>query len=58
MLMIVSYPTIEEVKAAAAAGNPEAVAELPRIEQFQEFQRKFEGEKLAHPWLLGPSTIR
>lgn len=35
MLLIVSYPTIDETTQAAAAGNEAAKAELPRIEQTQ-----------------------
>lgn len=40
MLLIVPYPTDAETRAAAAAGNEEAIAELRRIE---ERKRKDEG---------------
>ncbi|MFO0821191.1 MAG: hypothetical protein U1A77_24820 [Pirellulales bacterium] len=33
MILIVSYPTIAEIRAAAAAGNAEAAAELRRFDQ-------------------------
>src|SRR4051812_13445046 len=36
MLLIVAFPTIEETRAAAAAGNPRAQAELPSVEAREE----------------------
>ncbi len=36
MLLIVPYPTDEETREAAAAGNEEAIAELRRIERNEE----------------------
>lgn len=33
MVLIVSYPTLEETRIAAAAGNAEAIAELRRFDQ-------------------------
>jgi hypothetical protein len=35
MLLVVSHPTIEQTKAAAAAGNPEAMAKLPQVAQIE-----------------------
>ncbi len=36
MLLIVSFPTAEETRAAAAAGNPRAEAELPSVDEREE----------------------
>ena len=36
MLLIVAFPTIEETRAAAAAGNPRAQAELPSVDAREE----------------------
>jgi hypothetical protein len=35
MLLIVSYPTLKEIKRAAALGNPEALRQLEGIERAQ-----------------------
>jgi hypothetical protein len=40
MLLIVVYPTTEQTREAAAAGNAEAIAELPRIEAMEERWRR------------------
>lgn len=37
MLLIVSFPTAAETRAAAAAGNPQAQAELPNVDQRDAF---------------------
>ena len=37
MLLIVAFPTIEETRAAAAAGNPRAQAELPNVDAREAF---------------------
>ena len=46
MLLIVAYPTIDETKAAAARGNPRAIAEMPNVERIETFQRRLEREQL------------
>jgi len=35
MLLVVGFPTIEETRQAAAAGNPEAIKELPNAEKIE-----------------------
>ena len=58
MLLIVSYPTVEETKAAAAAGNPKAIADLPYVEKLEESWRMFDAVKLRSPEQLPTSTGR
>ncbi|MGV0838462.1 hypothetical protein [Mycolicibacterium thermoresistibile] len=40
MLLIVTFPTVEETREAAVAGNEEAAAELPRMEAQVEAMRR------------------
>jgi hypothetical protein len=49
MLLIISYPTIEETKAAAAAGNPRALEAMHGVERREKFLRLFEARKLRSP---------
>lgn len=49
MLAIVSNPTPAETRAAAAAGNPEAIRELARVEQMESRSARFEKGKLTGP---------
>lgn len=46
MLLIVPYPTVEEVKAAAAAGNERAVKGLPTYLKREQFIARYEKLKL------------
>lgn len=64
MLLVVSLPTVEETRAAAAAGNPEALAELPQVAQIEDRTARakslalrpdselpeLEGERLVFTW--------
>jgi hypothetical protein len=52
MLAIVSNPTFAETRAAAAAGHPEAIRELPKIERAVSRSDRFEEEKLTGPQQL------
>ena len=45
-LFIVSFPTAEETRAAAATGNPEALVELGAVEQREAFWARAEEHKL------------
>jgi len=47
MLLIVPYPTHEETRAAAAAGNPSAERELARVESREAFFARAESHKLT-----------
>jgi hypothetical protein len=49
ILAIISNPTAAETRAAAAAGNPEAIHELGRIEQAESRSARFKKEKLTGP---------
>jgi hypothetical protein len=49
MLLIVSYPTDEETRAAAAAGNEAAAAELPIVELRQQRLERAETLELKEP---------
>jgi hypothetical protein len=49
ILAIVSNPTAAETRAAAAAGNPEAIRELARIDTAESRSARFEKEKLTGP---------
>jgi hypothetical protein len=40
MLLVVSFPTSEETRQAAAAGNPEAIGELPRLDEREARQAR------------------
>ena len=46
MLLIVPYPTVEETRAAAAAGNPRAIENLDTAEQVAARREQFERTKL------------
>jgi hypothetical protein len=49
MLLIVSYPTIEETKEAAAAGNRRAIKGLPFALERERFLAKLEAYRLHSP---------
>jgi hypothetical protein len=49
MLLVVPYPTFEQVKVAAAAGNEAASAQLAVVERQEGRLRDFEKKKLASP---------
>jgi hypothetical protein len=49
MLLIVSYPTVEETKEYAAAGNPRAIKELPTALRVERFRARFEAHALRSP---------
>lgn len=49
MLLVVPFPTHEQTKAAAAAGNEKAKAELPSVEWREAFFGNFERVKLKSP---------
>lgn len=53
MLLVAMYPTLEGTRAAAAAGNPRAQAELPDIEG----QAAKRAAKAAQPHLTGPDQL-
>ncbi len=46
MLMIVSFPTLEEIRDAAADGNKEAKLMLPKVQQREDLEAAFERDKL------------
>jgi transcription elongation factor Elf1 len=46
MLYIVSYPTIEQIRAYAAAGHEKAIAMLPEARKREEFLEKLKREQL------------
>ena len=45
-LAIVSFPTDDETRAAAAAGNEEAKGMLPQVKEGEEWRRRYDREKL------------
>lgn len=47
MLLIVPYPTHEETRVAAAAGHPQAKADLGMVEQRESFLARAERQKLT-----------
>jgi hypothetical protein len=49
MLLIVSYPTVEETKEAAAAGNPRAIKGLAAALRVERFRVRFEAHQLRSP---------
>jgi len=46
MILIVSYPTIDETKAEAARGNPQAIDDMAQVERIEDFQQRLEREQL------------
>lgn len=46
MILIVSYPTIDETKAEAAHGNPRAIGDMAQVERIEDFQHRLEREQL------------
>ena len=52
MLLIVAFPTIEETRAAAAAGNARAQAELPNVDARQTFLDRAQALELKEPGQL------
>lgn len=52
MILIVAYPTIDETKAAAAHGNVRAIADMEQVDRIEEFERRFERERLRRPQQL------
>lgn len=59
MLLIVPWPTGDETREAAAAGNPRAVAELPKVEAREARLERADRLELKEPGqlpeLAGPS---
>ncbi|MEJ7783762.1 MAG: hypothetical protein WKF96_03090 [Solirubrobacteraceae bacterium] len=49
MVAIVAYPTHEETRRAAAAGNERAIAELANVERREAFWEKAEASELKDP---------
>jgi hypothetical protein len=49
MLLVVAYPTAEETRAAAAAGNEAAAAELPLLDARAAFVERAERHALRDP---------
>lgn len=49
MLIIVSYPTSEEIREAAAAGNEDAVRSLPLVQRREELDAQFDRDGLKSP---------
>jgi hypothetical protein len=49
MLLIVSYTTIEEKRAAAAAGNQRAVADLPSVDRIEARWQRAQSTQLTNP---------
>ncbi len=49
MLLVVPFPTGEQVKEAAAAGNVEAINTLPNVLQREALWERFERTKLKSP---------
>lgn len=49
VLLIVSFPTISEPRAAAAAGNPRAQAELRNVDVVDVFHVRAQQAELKHP---------
>ena len=49
MLLVVPYPTFEQTKEAAAAGNLEAIAALPSVQACEAKWEQFEHIKLTSP---------
>jgi tetratricopeptide (TPR) repeat protein len=49
MLLIVAFPTLEETRAAAAAGNPLAQAELPNVDARRTFLSRAQELELNEP---------
>jgi hypothetical protein len=49
MLLVVPFPTAEQVKEAAAAGNVEAINELPLVLRREALWERFERTKLKSP---------
>jgi hypothetical protein len=52
MLLIVGFPTADETRVAAAAGNPEARAELRTVERREARAAKAEAHRLREPQQL------
>jgi phage FluMu protein Com len=52
ILLVVLYPTDAETRAAAAAGNPEAIAELPRVAARAAVHRLRQSHELVDPAAL------
>jgi len=52
MLLIVSFPTAEETRAAAAAGDPRAQAELPHLDAREAFLKRARALALKEPGQL------
>lgn len=52
MLLVVQYPTNEETRRAAAAGNVRAIKELPAVEEREELQRLRDRLELTDPAAL------
>ena len=40
---------LDETKSEAARGNPKAIAELPQVEEIEDFDERFEAAKLRSP---------
>ncbi len=49
ILLIVSYPTFAETRAAAAAGHPRAIADLPQVVAQEAFLARAEASELKDP---------
>jgi len=49
MLLVVPFPTGEQVKEAAAAGNVEAINALPLVHRREALEERFERTKLKSP---------
>jgi hypothetical protein len=49
MLLVVPYPTFQQTKEAAAAGNMEAIADLPNVQACEARWEEFESIKLTSP---------
>ncbi len=49
MLLVVAYPTHEETRAAAAAGNEEAIRTLPQVESREKFLTDATASELREP---------
>jgi DNA-directed RNA polymerase subunit RPC12/RpoP len=49
MLLVVPYPTFQQTREAAAAGNLEAIADLPSVQACEARWEQFESIKLKSP---------
>jgi hypothetical protein len=54
MLLVVGYPTVEDTKTAAAAGDERAVRELDHALRVERFHQRHEREALRDPSQLPP----